>query len=139
MGEVRASVVLENGEDRGLARHGVLAPDKIRRVEADVLVDTGAVLVLLPQDMVEALGLRAMDNAVVTLTNDEKVEMPIAGPLVLTAVGRTMNTDCLVGPPRCEPLLGQVVLERLDLIVDPSKRQLTVRPESPFLPSLKAK
>jgi hypothetical protein len=65
--------------------------------------------------------------------------MPIAGPLVLTTLGRTMNTDCLVGPPRCEPLLGQVVLERLDLIVDSAKRQLTVRPESPFLPSLKAK
>ena len=31
-----------------------------------------------------------------------------------------MNTDCLVGPPRCEPLLGQVALERLDLIVDSS-------------------
>ena len=62
-----------------------------------------------------------------------------AGPLVLTALGRTMNTDCLVGPPQCEPLLGQVVLERLDLIVDPTKGQLTVRPESPFLPSLKAK
>ena len=75
----------------------------------------------------------------VTLTNDEKVEMSIAGPLVLTALGRTMNTDCLVGPPRCEPLLGQVVLERLDLIVDPTRHQLTVRPESPFLPSLKAK
>ena len=139
MGEVRASVVLENGDDRGLARRGVLEPHEIRRVEADLLVDTGAVLILLPQDMVEALGLGAMDKAVVMLANDVKVEMSIAGPLVLTALGRTMNTDCLVGPPRCEPLLGQVVLERLDLIVDPTKRQLTVRPESPFLPSLKAK
>ena len=139
MGEVRASVLLENGDDRGLARRGALGPDAVRRVEADLLVDTGAVLVLLPQDMVEALGLGAMDKAVVTLANDEKVEMPIAGPLVLTALGRTMNTDCRVGPPRCEPLLGQVVLERLDLIIDPAKRQLTVRPESPFLPSLKAK
>ena len=139
MGEVRALVVLENGDDRGLARRGVIEPDKIRRVETDLLVDTGAVLVRLPQDMVEALGLGAMDKAVVTLANDEKVEMSIAGPLVLTALGRTMNTDCLVGPPRCEPLLGQVVLERLDLIVDPTRRRLTVRPESPFLPSLKAK
>ena len=102
-------------------------------------VDTGAVLVLLPQDMAEALGLTGIDKAVVTLANDQKVEMVLAGPLVLTALDRTMNTDCLVGPPRCEPLLGQVVLERLDLIVDPVKRQLTVRPESPFLPSLKAK
>jgi predicted aspartyl protease len=139
MGAVCAVVVLENGDDRGLARHGALDPGAVRRVEADVLVDRGAVLTLLPQDMVEALGLDTIDKAVVTLANDQKVEMPIAAPLVLTALGRTMHTDCLVGPPRCEPLLGQVVLERLDLVVDPAKRQLSVRPESPFLPSLKAK
>jgi len=36
-------------------------------------------------------------------------------------------------------LLGQIVLERLDLVVDPVKRTLTPRPESPFLPSLKLK
>lgn len=131
--------MLENGEDRSLVRRGALKPAEVRRVEADALVDTGAVLLLLPQDMVEALGLGMMDKAVVTLANDQKVEMPIAGPLVLTTLGRTMNTDCLVGPPRCEPLLGQIVLERLDLVVDPTKRQLIVRPESPFLPSLKAK
>ena len=136
---MRASAVLANGDDQSLARLGVLDSTKVRRVEADVLVDTGAVLILLPQDMVEALGLTPMDKAVVTLANDQKVEMAPAGPLVLTALGRTMNTDCLVGPPRCEPRLGQVVLERLDLIVDPVKRQLTVRPESPFLPSLNAK
>ena len=89
--------------------------------------------------MVEALGLGEIDKAVVTLANDQNVELAVAGPLLLTAVGRTMNTDCLVGPPRCEPHLGQVVLERLDLIVDANRRQLIVRPESPFLPSLKAK
>lgn len=131
--------MLENGDDKSLARRDMLKARDVRRVDADMLVDTGAVLVLLPQDMVEALGLGTMDKAVVTLVNDQKVEMPIAGPLVLTAVGRTMNTDCLVGPPRCEPLLGQVVLERLDLIVDSVNRKLAVRPDSPFLPSLKAK
>ena len=131
--------MLENGDDTALVRRGLLDPAKIRRVETDLLVDTGAVNVLLPQDMVEALGLVPLGNAVVTLANDQNVEMPFAGPIVLTTVGRTMFTDCLVGPPRCEPLLGQIVLERLDLIVDPAKRRLTVRPESPFLPTLKAK
>jgi len=104
-----------------------------------MLVDTGAVSVLLPQDMVEALGLDLRGKTVGTLANDQNVEMSFAGPLLFTTVGRTMFTDCLVGPPRCEPLLGQIVLERLDLIVDPNKRRLTVRPESPFLPTLKAK
>ena len=60
-------------------------------------------------------------------------------PLSLTLVGRQMDTDCLVGPPPCEPLVGQIVLERLDLIIDRVKRTVSPRPESPFLPSLKLK
>ena len=139
MGEVRASVVLENGGDVDLAERGILDRASIRRVETEMLVDTGAVVVLLPQDMTEALGLRQIDKRVVVLANDQKVEMAIAGSLLLTAAGRTMSTECLVGPPRCEALLGQVVLESLDLIVDPAKHQLTVRPESPFLPMVKLK
>jgi hypothetical protein len=50
-----------------------------------------------------------------------------------------MDTDCLVGPPRSEPLLGQLILERLDLVLDPAKQTVSPRPESPFLPSLKLK
>jgi hypothetical protein len=139
VGEVRTSAVLENGVDAGLVDRGMLDPSAVRRVQADMLVDADAVNVLLPQDMVEALGLDLRGKTVVTLANDQNVEMPFAGPLLFTTVGRTMFTDCLVGPPKCEPLLGQIVLERLDLIVDPNKRRLTVRPESPFLPTLKAK
>lgn len=104
-----------------------------------MLVDTGAVVVLLPQDMVEALGLRLGRKVVVVMANDQKSEMTFANGLSLTFADRTMTTDCLVGPPRCEALLGQVVLEQLDLIVHPTRQQLVVNPESPFLPMLPLK
>ena len=139
MGEVRATVRLENVGDRELARRGALAAAEVRGLDADLLVDTSAMLVRLPQDMVEALGLDEMENVVVTLADDRKVEAPKAGPLALTAFGRLMHTDCLVGPPHCEPLLGQLVLAELDLVVDPARHRLTVNPESPFLPSIKLK
>ncbi|HKS26020.1 MAG TPA: retroviral-like aspartic protease family protein [Thermoanaerobaculia bacterium] len=139
MGAVRASVLLENGGDVELVERGMLPSSSIRRVEADMLVDTGAVVVLLPQDMVEALGLRLGRKVVVVMANDQKTEMTFANGLSLTFGDRTMTTDCLVGPPRCEPLLGQVVLEQLDLIVHPTRQQLIVNPESPFLPMLPLK
>lgn len=139
MGEVRAKVRLENYEDRVLYKAGNITADKIRVYELDAVVDTGAVMMLLPQDMVEALGLQAFGKIVVALANDQKIELEQAGTLTLTVAGRDMKTDCLVGPPGCEALIGQIVLERLDLIVDPVKRTLTPRPESPFLPTLKLK
>src|SRR5689334_21129399 len=133
MGEIRENGLSENGEVIGLARRGMIDSNSVSRVYADMVVDTGAVVVILPRDMVEALGITLFEKRVVTLADDRKVEMPIAGPLRMTIFRRTMNLDCLVGPPGCAPLLGQVVLESLNLIVDPAKRQLTVRPESPFL------
>jgi len=118
MGEVRAHVILENESDAWLKK----TP---RRIEIDALVDTGAVMTLLPQDVVEALGLLLDGN--------------VGRFLSLTIGDRQMDTDCLVGPPECEPLVGQLVLERLDLIVDPGRQTLSPRPESPFRPSLKLK
>ena len=52
---------------------------------------------------------------------------------------RFMNTDCVVGPPLSEPLIGQIVLEALDLVADCTNRTLLPRPESPDSPLLKMK
>ena len=45
--------------------------------------------------------------------------------------------DCVVGPPLSEALVGQVVLETLDLIADCTNRTLT--PRYPDYPLLKLK
>jgi len=50
-----------------------------------------------------------------------------------------MSVDCVVGPPLSEPLIGQVVLEALDLIADCRNRTLGPRPEWPDYPLLKLK
>jgi hypothetical protein len=45
MGEVRAKVLLQNAADRELARRGAISEKDVCRLEADLLADTGAVLV----------------------------------------------------------------------------------------------
>lgn len=137
MGEIRAKVKLENEGDVLLRKAG--RRRKVRSLELDAVVDTGAVMMLLPREMAQALGLEERGKVIVLLADDRKVEMARAGGILLTVAGRQMTADCLVGPPGCEPLLGQIVLESLDLIPDPVKRTLTPRPESPFLPTLKLK
>lgn len=139
MGEIRIKVKLENERDLALYEEGKIEAIAIRQMQIDAMIDTGAVMILLPQDVVEGLGLKKIDRVIVTLANDEKIELDVAGTISLTACNRRMKTDCLVGPPRCEPLIGQLVLERLDLVIDPLKQMVTSRPESPYLPSLKLK
>jgi clan AA aspartic protease len=130
---------LENVGDIYLREAGKLGRRKPRSLEIDAVVDTGALMTLLPQDAVEALGLKTRGSTTVQLANDQKIELSVTEGLRLTVAGREMATDCLVGPPGCTALIGQIVMERLDLIADPRKRTLTPRPESPFRPTLMLK
>ena len=139
MGEIRAKMRLESEADRVLFKAGHIAKKDIRVQEVEAVTDTGAVMTLLSQDLVEALGLEMIERVIVTLANDQKIELDRAGAIFLTVAGRTMKTDCLVGPPGCTPLIGAIVMEELDLICDSTKRTITPRPESPFLPTLNLK
>jgi len=128
MGEVRAKAVVANP-----VKAGELP------IEVDCLVDTGAVMLMLPKDVVSKLGIPITGRALVTLANEQPDEMDIAGPLRVTIGDRKTHCDCLVGPILGEPLIGQLLLESLDLIVDPQRKLLMPRPESPAYPSYKLK
>ncbi len=96
-------------------------------------------MVMLPQDEVEQLGLDQGGRVIVTYADERKEERLVALGLEITIGTRAMVTDCVIGPPLSEPLIGQLVLEELDLVVDCSSKTLGPRPESPNLPLLKLK
>lgn len=54
----------------------------------------------------------------------------MAGPLTIRIGNREMSTDCIVVPEQAEALVGQIVMERLDLIADPLNQTLGPRPEA---------
>lgn len=137
MGEIRADVTLENPGDRAVVDRGYGQESDIRRSTIDAIVDTGAVTLVLPQNVVERLGLEQRGTAFVTYADERREERPLAGPVTVQIGNRSMSTDCVVGPPLSEPLIGQVVLETLDLIADCTNRTLT--PRYPDYPLLKLK
>ena len=137
MGEILASVALENPGDRDHFRRGYGEDSDIRRSTVDAIVDTGAVMLVLPQNVVERLGLEQRGTVVVTYADERKEERPIAGPVTVQIGNRSLNTDCIVGPPMSEPLPGQIVIEALDLIADCTNR--TLEPRFPDYPLLKLK
>ena len=139
MGEIKVKIGLENFGDRFMYIENKIEEKDIRRYETDAVVDTGAVMLILPQDVVEELGLKILRTVVVTCADERKEERPVAGTVTIKIGKRFMNTDCIVGPPASEALIGQVILEELDLIPDCQKQTLTPRPESPIYPSLKMK
>jgi len=139
MGEARAKARLRNIVDVGLVERGYIKVEQIPVSERDFLVDSGAVMVLLPEDEVDKLGLMRGNKVIVTYADERKEELSTGRGLEITLLNRTMVTDCVIGPPLCEPLIGQLVLEELDLLIDCSRKSLCPRPESPNLPLLKLK
>ena len=139
MGEVEVKVDLENAVDRQLVRRGQLDERGVRKLSTRLLFDSGAVRLVLPQDHVEALGLLEIGKIIVRYADERKEERPLAGIVTVKVGDRVTDVDCVVGPPNSEPLLGQEVLEVLDLLVDCPNQRLIPRPESPILPELKLK
>jgi clan AA aspartic protease len=139
MGEIAVNITLENAGDRVVFERGYAEESAIRRSTIDAIVDTGAVMLVLPQNVVERLGLETRRTVIVSYADERKEERPVAGPLTIRIGDRFMNTDCIVGPPLSEALIGQIVLEELDLLADCTNRVLMPRPESPDYPLLKLK
>ena len=139
VGEVRVSVELQNYDDVRDAARGRLSTDSVRRATIDVLVDTGASMLVLPRDLVDSLGLETIDRSVVEYADGRRGEVDVAGTVRIRVSGRTAETRAIVGPAGTEPLLGQIVLEMMDLLVDCGRNELVPRPESPYMPSYKIK
>jgi clan AA aspartic protease len=129
-------LTLWNNTDLDNAEQGLIPRAAVRKVELEALVDTGATMLLIPQEAVDALGLPIFDHLPVRLADNSVRQMPVAASLRIAILNRGMLCDALVGPAGSTALIGQIPLERLDLIVDPKSREVRVNPTSPDAPLL---
>jgi len=137
MGEVRVKTKLTNAVDEALVRRGMLTPEQVRRYEADALVDTGAVRTVLPQHVVDRLGLAVRGQRVAEYADGRKEAVDVTEPLVIDLDGRdTLEEALILGD---EVLIGQTVLEKLDLFVDCQRQRLVPNPAHPDQPVTKVK
>ena len=127
---------LTNDADLMNARAGQLPQERVRSVEIEALVDTGATTLVLPQDVVTRLGLAVRGTRRVRYADGHVAEVPWVGGLLIEILGRETTCDALVEPAGTTPLIGQIPLEGLDLLVDPKSREVKVNPASPDAPLL---
>ena len=139
MGEIVVRIELENATDRGNVRDGLREEAAVRRTSVEGVVNSSMMMSVLPQNVVEPLGLTIHGKVVVSYADERKEERSVAGPVSIRIGNRAMNTDCVVGPPLSLPLIGQIVLSGLDLIVDRTNRTVGPHPESPDCPQVKLK
>ncbi len=137
VGEIFVEIELENIEDRSDARRGLIAEEAVRRETVQAVADTGAMMLALPEDLVTRLGLSVVDSITTTYADGRRGELPVSDSLSIRIGDRRMATECIVVPEGAEPLVGVLVMERLDLVADPVNQTLGPRPESPDRPLLR--
>ena len=133
MGEIQASVTLENSWDRENVDRGISVEADVRRTIVEGIVDTGAVNLVIPEEIAQELGLRERRTRTVVYADERREERPVT--VVTIGIGNlATDTEAIVGVAGSQVLIGQVVLEQLDLIADCKNRTLTPRhPEGPVL------
>ena len=129
MGEVRVKARLTNAIDEGLLRRRLIEPQQVRTFEAEALVDTGAVRTVLPQEVVTRLGLAVRGQLVVGYADGRTEAVSVTEPVMVELHGRDTFDEALVLGD--EVLIGQTVLEKLDLFVDCQRGRLVPNPAHP--------
>jgi predicted aspartyl protease len=125
----RFSVELEvaNYGDLTLMNRGLLPPDQVRRETIQGLVDSGATKLVLPQAVVKRLGLPLGDKILVRYADGRRVRREGAEGVYVQLLGRHGTFTAIVEPRRTTALVGAIVLEDLDLLVDCSAQRVVPR------------
>ncbi len=137
MGEIRVKVKLTNSHDDTKSRAGEMPKSDIRVYEADAMVDTGAVRSVIPAHVLEKLGVGIRGTRVAEYADGRKESVGMSEGIIFDVMGRdTLEEALILGD---EVLIGQTVLEKLDLLADCANRRLLPNPAHPDQPVSKVK
>ena len=128
MGRTVEHVRVQNFVDMVKVSDGILAPDQVRTVEFDALVDTGAAYLCLPPELIQKLGLKYSFSRSVTTANGLVTRRIFKGADI-TIRDRNEQMSVMENDEQTPPLIGYLVLETLDFIVNPKSQQLMGNPE----------
>lgn len=134
MGEIRTKVRLSNSVDDALVMMGKLPADEVRRLEVEAIVDTGAIASELPIHVVEQLGLLIRGHRVGKYADGRNDSVGVTSPVTFEILTRNTIEEALVLGD--EVLIGQTVLEKLDLLADGAGQRLIPNPAHPNQPVL---
>jgi len=127
MGRVTVQIEVRNHHDSILAEHGQLAPDKVRKATVSGIVDTGAAQLVLPQTVVTALGLAKIAEASVRYADNHRERRSVVEDAEVHLLDRKATFNAICEPNRDDALVGAIVLEALDFVVDRTGQKLVPR------------
>jgi clan AA aspartic protease len=118
MRTIYQEITLKNGGDVELSKRGYLKEDEIRQATETFVIDTGAEITVITEDLFDLLGWNTYRSRPSTVAGGGKIEGRISGPVEIHWKDRCYMGEVMALPGQTENLLGNSSLEFMDLGVD---------------------
>ena len=99
-------------------------------VELNSKIDTGATLLVIPGEIAKEFGFSLIRRQTVKYANEETAERDVVWSVEVEICDRKGVFEAIVEPNKRYALVGAVVMETLDLIVEPRGLQIYPNPRS---------
>ncbi len=131
MGLVHAEIELVRGADVVLYQEGIIKKEQIKKMTVTALVDSGAYMLAINENVKAQLDLVVIDEQIAELADGSKIKLEIVGPVEVRFENRSTTCRAMVLPGDAEILLGAIPVEDLDVLIHPREQKLIVNPNSP--------
>jgi hypothetical protein len=105
---VHAEITLKNAGDISVAQRGLIKDAEIRQTDVTALVDTGAITLVINENLRQQLGLGVKRESHATLADDTRTPVKIADPVEVSWKDRSMTCEPLVVAGDGKILLGSI-------------------------------
>ena len=139
MGLVYADIEILSSEDLFAYRRGKLAKSDIKSVAVTALVDSGAYMLSINENIKAQLDLTVIEEQIAELADGSRIKLEVVGPVDVRFANRSTSARALVLPGDAEVLLGAIPMEDLDVVIDPKRQMLLVNPAHPNIAEKKLK
>ena len=129
MGRFSVEFVVANNRDVMQVAPGVPILEGVKHLVLSGVVDSGAARLVLPQRAVDELRLQGHGETTVRYADGRRETRSVVSNVWLQLLGRDGVFSAVVEPGRPDALIGAIVLEELDLVVDCTTQ--TLRPREP--------
>ncbi len=129
MGRTIEKLILKSYIDIAKASEGIINKSQIRTVEIDAIVDTGSTFVCISREDIEKIGLPFRNNVNIKTANGIASRRTFKGAEI-ELKDRSIVMDILENDDNTPALIGYLLLEALDFVVDPKSQRVIPNPAS---------
>lgn len=133
MGQVHAEIEIINSIDLNDARRNIIDQDEVKRMYITALVDTGANLLCINENIQAILNLPYVKKQRQQMANGEIINCDVVGPVEIRFADTVSCCNAVILPGNSEPLLGVIPMEDMDVSIHPARQELVVNTRLPIV------